>query len=215
MWLKQVIALNICGLAPLWCFAIENIEVSGLLGTKASLIVDGKQQVVAVGQRTKEGVELVAIESDGVKLKIDGETRYYPLGSSQVSSKYSKRSQVQERIYKNGDMFRTIGSINGVPVNLLVATGATSVAMNANGAKRVGINHLLEGQPMRVQTAQGVTNAWGVKLKSVIVGQIELNNIDAVVLEGAYPVEVLLGMSFLGQLNIQHQGEVMVLENKF
>lgn len=194
-------------------FAVEQIEVSALLGKKAVLILDGVQRIVAVGKPTPEGVELVSVEQDGVKLKIEGQTQYYPLGSKQVSSRYSKPTQLEERVYKDGTgMFRTVGSINGMPVNFLVDTGATSVAMNSNVAKRVGIDYIVSGQPMMVQTAQGVTRAWRVKLKRIRVGQIELSNIDAGVLEGGYPVEVLLGMSFLGKLKVEHQGEVMIMQ---
>ena len=53
-----------------------------------------------------------------------------------------------------------------------------------------------------------------MKLDRLRVGTIELTNIDAAVLEGSYPVEVLLGMSFLGRLNVQHQGELMIMQTK-
>ena len=197
------------------CSAVEQIEVSALLGKKAVLVIDGVQYIVAVGKPTQEGVELVSVEQDGVKLKIDGKTEYYAIGSKQLTSKYSKPKNTEERVYKDGTgMFRTGGSINGTLVSFLVDTGASSVAMNSNIAKRVGINYMLTGKPMRVQTAQGTTKAWSVKLDRLRVGTIELTNIDAAVLEGSYPVEVLLGMSFLGRLNVQHQGELMIMQTK-
>lgn len=198
------------------CLAVEQIEVSALLGSKAVVKVDGVQHMLAVGQKTPQGVKLIAVENEGVQLKIDGKIKYYPLGSIQIATQFSKPKQTQERVYKDGSgMFRTAGSINGVTVSFLVDTGASSVAMNSNIAKRVGINYLLSGQPMMVQTAQGVSKAWQVKLDRVRVGQIELSNVTAGVLEGDYPIDVLLGMSFLGKLNVQHQGEVMLLETKF
>lgn len=216
MWVRKFLILYIAFTVPMLAAAAEQIEVSGLLGKKAVLIIDGKQALLAVGEKTKDGIELMAIEADGVRLKIDGETDYYPLGSSQVGTSYTKRSKVQERIYKDAmGMFVTTGTINGAMVNFMVDTGATSIAMNSNTARRIGINYLLDGKEIRVSTAQGVTNAWQIKLDRVRVGEIELRNVDAGVLEGSHPTEVLLGMSFLSRLKVEHQGEVMLLETKF
>lgn len=112
-------------------------------------------------------------------------------------------------------MFRTVGSINGYPVNFLVDTGASIVAMNSIQAKRLGIQYLLDGNPTMVSTAGGNVAAYNIRLKNVSVGQIKLQDIDAVIIEGAHPEDVLLGMSFLGRLNVKNENEVMMLETKF
>ena len=43
-------------------------------------------------------------------------------------------------------MYRVGGSINGFPVDFLVDTGATLIAMNRNEARRLGINFRVDGQ---------------------------------------------------------------------
>jgi aspartyl protease family protein len=121
---------------------------------------------------------------------------------------------VQIRRDRSG-MYSTVGSINGLPVNFLVDTGATQVAMNAAHARRLGIDHRVEGEPAMVTTASRVERAWAVRLDSVKVGEIELRNVAAMVLEGAQPETILLGMSFLGQLQITNEGQLMTLRRKY
>jgi aspartyl protease family protein len=112
-------------------------------------------------------------------------------------------------------MYRTLGSINGYPVSFLIDTGASIIAMNSIQAKRLGIQYLLDGKPGVVSTASGNVAAYNIRLASVAVGQIKLNDIEAVVIEGTHPEDVLLGMSFLGRLNVRNENEVMMLEPKF
>jgi aspartyl protease family protein len=191
------------------------IEIAGLLGDKAVLMINGRQQILQVGE-TARGIKLVAIAVEGATLEIDGREDYYPLGSAQVSTSYSVREKTTERVYRDGNgMFRTMGSINGYPVNFLVDTGASIVAMNSNEAERLGIRYLLDGQPTTVSTASGNVAAYNIRLDNVAVGQIKLTNVQGVVIEGTHPEIVLLGMSFLGQLNVKNENEVMMLETKY
>jgi aspartyl protease family protein len=75
----------------------------------------------------------------------------------------------------------------------------------------LNIDYPASGTPVRVKTASGVVKAYLVTLKKVSVGAIELRNIDAVVMEGSQPDHVLLGMSFLSNVEIQRSGNMMRL----
>jgi aspartyl protease family protein len=66
-----------------------------------------------------------------------------------------------------------------------------------------------------VTTASGVERAWGVNLDSVKVGELELRNVGAVVLDGNQPAKVLLGMSYLGRLEMANSGSLMTLRKKY
>lgn len=112
-------------------------------------------------------------------------------------------------------MYSTTGFINGHPVNFLVDTGATWIAMNANQARSLGINFRYIGKRGAVSTANGVATVYRVNLDKVRVGEIELNNVAAGVLEGNSPSQVLLGNSFLNRVEMQRQGQVMLLKQKF
>jgi aspartyl protease family protein len=68
---------------------------------------------------------------------------------------------------------------------------------------------------MQVMTAAGMTQAYLVQLDTVSVGGITLRNVAAGVTDGQFPHQVLLGMSFLGRVEIQHEANVMRLQKKF
>ena len=115
---------------------------------------------------------------------------------------------------RNGH-YQVEGQINNQSVNFLVDTGATAVAMNANQARRLGIDYRVIGRQSGVTTASGVEHAWAVTLDTVKVGDLELHNVGAVVLEGAHPATTLLGMTFLGRLEINNDGRLMTLRKKY
>jgi aspartyl protease family protein len=189
------------------------VVVLGLFKDKAVVVVDGKQRTLSVGQTSPEGVTLVSANSNGAVLDIAGTRSTYPLGS-QVNTNLGAPAQTTVQLYRDQQgMYATSGSINGQPVNFLVDTGATLVSMNSTDARRLGINFRL-GQASAVTTASGVEPAYQVRLNKVKVGDIELRDVDGLVLDGPHPPLVLLGMSFLGRLDMQNKGQVMELRQK-
>lgn len=72
---------------------------------------------------------------------------------------------------------------------------------------------LVDGKQRKVRA--GETTPEGVKLKTVRVGNIELHDVDAAVLDGDSPTEVLLGMSFLNRVDMKRQGEMLELRRKW
>ena len=70
------------------------------------------------------------------------------------------------------------------------------------------------GTPASVSTASGFTKAYRVRLKSVSVGDITQKNVEAFVIDGSHPGPILLGMTFLGQLDVEHSGNAMTLMQK-
>ena len=66
-----------------------------------------------------------------------------------------------------------------------------------------------------MQTAQGTAESYFLSLDKVTVSGITAYNVRAAVITGRYPVDILLGMSFLKQVSIQESGGVMTLVQKF
>ncbi|MBL4711161.1 MAG: TIGR02281 family clan AA aspartic protease [Gammaproteobacteria bacterium] len=195
-------------------FAIEQLEVQGLFSNKAVLSVDGKLHIIAVGKISPEGVKVVSVNRQGAVLEIDGKQKQYDLGSS-VSTSFVKRKSYKETIYINsGGMYLTHGSINGRSVRFLIDTGASAIAMNTEQAKHLGIRYDKIGIPASVSTASGFEKAYRVRLKSVVVGNITETNVDALIIDGSHPGPILLGMTFLGRLSIEHSGNAMTLMQK-
>jgi len=195
--------------------AVEKVQVLGLFTGKAVVKIDGKRSVLAVGESTDSGVKLISADSRKAVLEIDGERRELPLGN-EITTHYTAPQRAEAIINRDQfGMFHTVGSINGQMVEFLADTGATLIALNASDAKRLGIDFRTTGQQTQVATASGLSTAYVVKLKTVRVGEIELRDVNAAVLEGKFPDKALLGMSFLGQLQVINEDGLMRLRKKY
>ena len=115
----------------------------------------------------------------------------------------------------NSGQYLTTVSLNGYPLRALIDTGASMVAINQYTAAKLGLNFRLDGQAMEVSTAGGMVRAWRVKFRSVKVGEIEQHDIEGAVIEGGSPTDVLVGMTFLRNLSIRNESNVMSLEARY
>lgn len=195
----------------------RQVVLQGILGSRVLLMVDGQRQMMSVTDAAKHGVRVLRILAEQVEVEIDGKRRRLRLGDHySVTSRYKKRESAEVIIVKDSrGMYSTVGSINGLLVSFLVDTGASTIAMNAQHATRLGIDFKVVGVPTFVGTASGVSKAYRVRLDKVTIGGIAQHNVPAVVIDGRFPVQALLGMSFLGQLEIQRDGNIMRLKKKF
>ena len=102
------------------------------------------------------------------------------------------------------------GMINSEPVVFLLDTGATDVALSEVLADQLGLKR---GPPSSSQTANGIVTSWKTRLDSVSLGSITLRNVRASILPdmGSDGLEVLLGMSFLKQLEMIQRGDTLTL----
>ncbi|NNJ92283.1 MAG: TIGR02281 family clan AA aspartic protease [Gammaproteobacteria bacterium] len=100
------------------------------------------------------------------------------------------------------------GKINGHPVIFLLDTGATDVALPEKLANRLGLE---KGYEARAQTANGIARSYMTLLKHASIGEIRLYGIRASILPGMKGNQVLLGMSFLKQLEMRQKGDTLTL----
>lgn len=191
-----------------------DIQVVGLFAGQAMVEVNGQQHLLKVGKSTPEGVKLIAADSNEAVLEINGNQQAYPLGN-RISSEFADHpEQPKVSLWPTNGMYVTPGSINGFSVDFLVDTGATTIALNAATANRLGLD-FYRGQQIGVRTASGYDIGYRVTLDVVQVDEIKLYNVAALVIDGPEPSTSLLGMSFLGQLDIQHNGERLDLQQKY
>lgn len=101
------------------------------------------------------------------------------------------------------------GEINGQLVTFLVDTGATRVALSPGLAQKLA---LARGSVATVQTANGPTSAYQTTLKTVRLGSIEVHDVAALITTGLDGDTVLLGMSFLKQMEFTQRGSVLTLK---
>ncbi|MBB5573612.1 MULTISPECIES: TIGR02281 family clan AA aspartic protease [Rhizobium] len=90
--------------------------------------------------------------------------------------------------------------INGQPIDMLVDTGASAIALSQKDAERVGIIPENLTYSMTVITANGRARAAPVQLGSVAIGPIQRRDVQATVAEEGKLDQSLLGMSFLETL---------------
>jgi len=89
--------------------------------------------------------------------------------------------------------------VNTGIVKFLVDTGASSVALTPEDARRAGINLNTLDYNIPIHTAGGQNVAAAVTLKSVSVGPVTIRNVRALVVPEGLSTS-LLGMTFLGEL---------------
>ena len=116
---------------------------------------------------------------------------------------------VEVKLASNRDgHFVMTGQINTRPVQFMLDTGATNVAVPEGVAKLL---RLERGERVQVSTANGRTDAFRTTLQRLQIGDIVLNNVRALVVPGLDGDQVLLGMSAVKQLEFTQRGGTLLL----
>ena len=191
-----------------------DVGLAGLFPGKALLTINGgPPRIVALGVTTEEGVKVLAIQGETAILEVDGKKRVLRVGQN-VASQSSGSGHASATLTADvAGHFITTGNVNGTTVRFIVDTGASMIALGASDARRIGIDPN-KGQQGYTQTANGVTQVSRVKLDTVRVGDIVLNNVDATVHQQDLPY-ALLGMSFLNRMEMQRNGDTMTLKQRY
>ncbi|HEY6721164.1 MAG TPA: TIGR02281 family clan AA aspartic protease, partial [Burkholderiales bacterium] len=156
---------------------------------------------------------LISSDRESATLIIGGQKKTLRIGQHHSTAPISSARSTTLTADVQGH-FVVDGQINGGAVRFLVDTGATVVSLSSVDANRLGIDYL-KGQRGLMNTANGTAAAYHVKLDTVRVGDIVVNNVDAAVLEGNPMSFALLGMSFLKRMEMRREGETMVLIKRF
>lgn len=202
-----------CLTTPLQALELE-IDVLGLFKNSAMLNIAGQETLLKVGERSKQGVLLVSADSQGAVIEFAGEQHELDL-SSRIAASFEKPQESTVKILLNeSGQYKTRGTINGRSVEFLVDTGANIIAMNSEMAASLGLK-ATEGRPVQVATASGMAQSHLIELEEVQVGSIRATRVRAAIMQGAYPVDILLGMSFLQDVKITESSGVMQLTGKF
>lgn len=114
----------------------------------------------------------------------------------------SPEGETEIVIHKSlGGHFRAEGEVNGVPVEFLVDTGATTIALSFRDAMRLGFDPEALAFDRMVMTANGPARAAGVRLDEVRIGPIVRHDLVATVSEEGMLGQSLLGMNFISDLS--------------
>lgn len=116
---------------------------------------------------------------------------------------------IEVKLVGNGQgHFVASGQINGQPVDFMLDTGATDVAIPTRLAERLGLER---GSPVTLSTANGRSEGYRTRLDRVQLGDIVLRDVRALVAPGLDGEQVLLGMSALKQLEFTQRGGTLLL----
>ncbi len=202
-------------LLPGWACA-QSVALTGMLGGKALLVIDGgRPQVMAPGE-ARLGVKLVSTAGQQAVVDVAGQRLTLRVGEAPVSMGGGPDTSGSGKVVLTADgsgHFFSMGQINGQAVQFLVDTGATAVSLSTAQAERVGLDYRA-GLPTRVGTANGDTVGWRVKLAAVRLGEVTLREVDAVVVP-ANMAYVLLGNSFLNRFQMNRHNDQLVLQRRY
>jgi aspartyl protease family protein len=110
-----------------------------------------------------------------------------------------------------GHHYVASGAINGESVTFLLDTGATDIAVPAGIAERAG---LPRGQPVTFQTANGTARGYRTELDRVELGGIVVRNVRGSINPNMSERVVLLGMTFLRELEFTQRDGQLVLRQR-
>jgi aspartyl protease family protein len=194
----------------------QQVALTGVLGGKALLVVDGAPpKVVAVGESYHE-VKVVSVAGDVAMLETRGQRFSQRVGDSPTSVGSGASSGGGKSIViqaGSGGHFMSLGRINGQTVEFMVDTGATTVSMSQQDAERMRLNYR-SGQPYRASTANGIISGWQIKLDSVSVGDVTIYGVDASITPAPMPY-ILLGNSFLSRFQMRQENGQMTLTKNY
>lgn len=206
-------AAFVCGF---FSVAVQGAEVglAGLFPGKVLLTINGGvPRIVAVGAKTEEGVRVLSVDGETAVLEVDGKKRVLRVGQNVASQPSASRPATAVLTADGRGHFLTTGTVNGSSIRFLVDTGASVISLGAADARRIGID-ASKGERGMSNTANGTIWVSRVRLDTVRIGDIVLNNVEASVSEHDLPF-ALLGMSFLNRMEMQRDGQTMTLRKRY
>jgi len=190
----------------------QSVTLAGMLGSKALLVVDANPpRAVGVGEQY-QGVKVIATTKEEATVEIRGVRSTLRLGAPVSVGGRSGSGKRITLIADSRGHFVNSGTINGQVMQFMIDTGASTVAVGRTDADRMGLKYK-NGQPMRMNTANGIGQGWWMKLDSVRIGDVEVFDVDAVITEQPMPY-VLLGNSFLTEFQMTRINDRLVLEKR-
>jgi aspartyl protease family protein len=172
---------------------------------RAQLLVDDRRlHSLRAGERSPEGVALIAASYDAATLVVDGREVVVRLG---------ERNDGRVTLFADRDRrFRARVHVNGTPAIGLIDTGAEAVTIGRKLAAHLGLDYA-KGRRARLNTVVGQVPGYLVTLASVKIGPIELADVPGVVADSDAPEFglVLVGATFLGRVQLEQHGNRLTL----
>ncbi len=194
----------------------QSVAMTGGMGSKALLVINGGAPKALAAGEAHQGVRVVSVGREQAVVEVGGKRQTVTLGGAPVSIGGGGGSPNGAQIVLtvgSGGHFFTQGVVNGRSVQFMVDTGATSVAMSLDEARRIGLDLKNAGKTY-ASTANGTVPSYVVSLTSVRIQNVEVHGVEALVLPLPMP-HILLGNSFLTRFQMKRENDVMTLTRRF
>jgi len=211
------LALNIAA-------AEDKIQLVVTGSDRAIVIVNDERIVLRAGADSHPEVRLQEADSERAIIVLNGEVIVLdptsiaaPIlvdtdGGTQAEGEESGTGTVTLWA-EPGGMFFARGKVNRRSTRFLVDTGADSVTFSSRQADRLGIDYK-DAKDGFATTASGVAPLKSITLDRLSIGDIDLRNVEANVILGAFPDVPLLGGSFLNKVSMVREGNKMELRRR-
>lgn len=215
----RLLALLFIGLVASHCAFGDDAPIRttamALFKNTAVISINGKQRTLRAGKTSPEGVLLVKSDSESATIEIDGERFVLKLDGKIVGHYVRSAKAKSLQLYPgvNGH-YEVDGTIDGTGLRFLIDTGATSVSINKETARRIGLLYRVDGSPTRVETAAGMVAGYRVRFDEIKVHSLVVKGVDGIVLDGEFPRTALLGQSFLNRLDMRRDGPMLELKER-
>lgn len=135
------------------------------------------------------------------------------LPGSAMTVEQSAGGVTEVRIRKRLDgHFTAAVRVNGKKISMIVDTGASSIVLRPEDAKKAGIDVSKLTYRVPVLTANGRAMAARIRLDKVAIGPLDRTKVDALVAQPGALTQSLLGMSFLSRLrSYEFSGDFLTL----
>ncbi len=174
------------------------------------------QALKALGIWAAIGIVLVGVYAYRAELGAVGDRVVEELqpGSVQTVSPGAAGRGAIVKVRKTQGHFIVKAKVNSRSVHMIVDTGASTVVLKSEDARRAGIEINTLNYTVPVETANGRAYAARVRLDKVSLGELTLERVDALVTRPGALHQSLLGMSFLSRLHsYEFSGNQLVMRS--
>ncbi|KAF0812002.1 hypothetical protein IGB42_03544 [Andreprevotia sp. IGB-42] len=192
----------------------DEVTLIGLLGAKAMLRINGKQQILAVGQEAG-GVKLLRLDANSASVQVGKQSRTLQLGEGYVTVSASQGDGAGSIVVAadEGGHFYVDLKVNGQAQRGLIDTGASNLSMSQVMADQLHIDYQ-KGRQTAAKTANGLAKVWVVTVPRVDINNLALFSVEVAVIESAGLDTILVGSSVLNRFQMKRDNGVLTLIRK-
>lgn len=191
----------------------DEIRVLGLFKDAALLSINDRQRMLRVGDQNKD-MRLLTANSDRAVLEYHGKRMQLQLSDAGgIATGLPSTGTASAHLISNGGLYSVTGSINGQLADFVMDTGASYITMSAQQADQLRLDYS-NARKIMINTANGKATAHVFTIKQVRIGGIELHDVEAAVMQNLESPKILLGMSFLSQVDMSQSSGLVVLKHR-